>query len=157
MTITEVEAPTIIAELTPPLVITEPGIYDLSEEEYHGDPVPGGSLSFSGSKDLLAPSCPAIYRWKRDHGQGHKRVFDFGHAAHLEVLGVGAEVAVIDEKDWRKKDAQLAQAEAYAAGKVPLLTHEAATVRAMGAALRADPLAAALFNPEHGIAEQSMF
>lgn len=140
------------------LVVDAPGLYDMTDEVYHGDPVPAGSLSSSGTKDLLPPSCPAIYRYKRDHrDELHKRAFDFGHAAHLEILGVGAEVEVVDERDWKKKTAQEAQKAAYAAGKVPLLTREAEQVKAMGRALRADPVASALFNPDHGVAEQSMF
>lgn len=139
-------------------MITEPGVvFGMSDEDYHADPVPAGSLSNSGAKKLLAPSCPAIYRYEADNGSGHKKAFDFGHAAHLEMLGAGAEIVVVDEKDWRKKDAQLAQKAAYDEGKVPLLTHEANQVKAMGRALRSDPVASALLNPDHGVAEQSLF
>ena len=44
------------------VVVDEPGVYDgLDEAAYHADPVPGGSLSASGAKLLLPPSCPALY------------------------------------------------------------------------------------------------
>ena len=32
------------------------GVYDIPEDLYHRDPVPGGSLSCSGAKKLLPPS-----------------------------------------------------------------------------------------------------
>lgn len=38
--------------------ITEPGVYDLPAEVYHADPVEGGSLSSTGARKLLPPSCP---------------------------------------------------------------------------------------------------
>jgi hypothetical protein len=139
-------------------VVDQPGVYrDLPEDVYHGDPVPGGSLSNSGAKKLLAPSCPAIYRYEADHGAGHKDVFDFGHAAHLEMLGIGAPLAVVDAKDWRTNAAKEAKAAAYAAGETPILIEDYQTVKAMGRALRADPMCAALLDPDHGVAEQSLF
>lgn len=142
---------------TEPLVIDQPGVYDLTDEAYHGDPVPGGSLSASGAKRLLDPYCPAIYRYERDHGRPPKRVFDFGHAAHTLVLGTGPEIRVIDAKDYKTKKAQEERAAAYADGAVPALTEEYAKAQAMAAVLRQHPLASALFNPEHGKAEQSLF
>jgi len=33
--------------------VTAPGVYDIPAEAYHADPVPGGSLSASGARDLL--------------------------------------------------------------------------------------------------------
>lgn len=70
-----------------PLAVTEPGVYDdMPEHVYLADPVPGGSLSFSGAKALLPPSCPALYRHQRDHGRPPKPAFDFGHAVHSMVL-----------------------------------------------------------------------
>ncbi|MBO0827768.1 MAG: hypothetical protein J2P24_08300 [Streptosporangiales bacterium] len=49
------------------VMITEPGVYNLPAAVYHADPVPGGSLSQSGAKKLLPPSCPALYRYWADH------------------------------------------------------------------------------------------
>ena len=133
-------------------VITEPGIYTIPEDEYHADPVPAGSLSHSGAKLLLA--CPAkFHHWR--HRQEHKAVFDFGTAAHTLILGTGADLVVIDAENWKKKAAQDARDEAYAAGLTPLLRHEMDVVEAMAAALKAHPIAVALL--ADGTPEQSIF
>lgn len=138
--------------------ITEPGVYDLSEEDYHGDPVPGGSLSASGSKKLLPPSCPAKFRYWADHGQPTKPAFELGHAAHALVLGVGAPIVEIEADNWRTKKAQEAADAARAEGATPLLTADVERVHAMAAKLREHPTAAALFDPDRGGApEQSLF
>lgn len=125
----------------------------MPEEEYHSHP----ALSVSGAKRLLLPSCPAIFKHEQDNGRANKRVFDFGHAAHGLVLGVGEPVKVLPFDNYRTKAAQDAQKAAYAAGEVPLLTDEWATVVAMADAIRAHPLASLLFDPDRGIAEQSVF
>jgi hypothetical protein len=131
-----------------------PGIYDdLDEATYHADE----ALSASGAKKLLPPSCPAIFRWERDHGQPTKRAFDFGHAAHAKVLGVGAEIVAVQAADWRTKAAKEAAEEAREAGKTPLLEHEVAQVDGMAAAIKAHPIASALLNPDHGRPEVSLF
>lgn len=130
-----------------------PGIYDgIPEEQYHGDK---HSLSVSGAKKLLPPSCPARFKYELDHGQPPKDAFDFGHAAHAEVLGIGMPIEVVDAPDWRTKAAQEAKKKAYAEGKVPLLADDKRAVEEMAAALRRHPIAAALLNPEHGKPEQS--
>jgi hypothetical protein len=144
---------------TTELIITEPGVYDgIPDDVYHGDPVPEGSLSASGAKRLLPPSCPAIFRHEQDNGRAPKRAFDLGHAAHAKVLGVGAEVVTVDADDWRTKAAREARDEAYAEGKTPLLACEVEQVDAMAAAIRANPVASALFDHARGgKPEQSFF
>lgn len=139
------------------MTITEPGVYDIPDAEYHRDPVPGGSLSHSGAKRLLPPSCPALYRQWADYGQAPKAAYDLGHAAHKLVLGAGMDVRVIDAEDWRTKVAKEQRAEAYAAGEVPLLVADWRRVHAMADALRQHPIAAALFDPEQGRPEVSLF
>lgn len=131
-----------------------PGIvYDLDEATYHADP----ALSASGAKKLLPPSCPALYKWDRDNGQQHNAVFDFGHAAHAAVLGVGAPLQVVDADNWMTKAAKEAKAAAYAEGRVPVLAKEKAQVDGMAAAIKAHPIAAALLDPDHGKPEVSAF
>jgi hypothetical protein len=133
----------------------KPGLYDgLDEAEYHGHK---GSVSVSGAKKLLPPSCPAIFKHERDQGQQQRDVFDFGKAAHKEALGVGPELVVVDADNWMTKAAKEAKAAAYADGSVPLLAKDKAAVDAMGAALRAHPIASALLDPDHGKPEQSAF
>lgn len=138
-------------------VITEPGVYDLPAAVYHADPIPDGSLSCSGAKKLIPPSCPALYRWWADNGQTPRAVFDFGRAAHAEVLGVGAPLSVVDADDWRGKAAREERDAAYAAGSTPLLRCDYEQVLAMAAALRRHPIASALFQPGTGRPEQSLF
>lgn len=137
--------------------IAEAGVYDLDEESYFRDPVPGGSLSASGAKLLLPPSCPALFRHAADNSPKTKRAFDLGHAAHKLVLGVGAELVAVDAENWLTRKAKEAAAEARAEGKIPLLAREVAQVKAMAAAIRRNSLAAALLNPERGKPEQSIF
>lgn len=138
--------------------ITEPGIYQLSDAEYHGaDPVPGGSLSSTGARKLLAPSCPAIYRWEADNPPAPKRVFDFGHAAHRMVLGVGPKLVVVDADSWRTKDAKERAEDARANGAVPILPPEFEQVTAMAEAIQAHPVASKLYGADTGNAEQALF
>jgi hypothetical protein len=143
--------------VTDPIVITEPGVYDMSNEDYHADPVPGGSLSSTGARRLLPPGCPAQFAYDREHPPESKPHFDMGHIAHMLVLGVGAECQVIDAPTWQTKAARVERDEARAAGLVPLLAHQYAECEAMADALRRHPLASLLFNPDHGRPEQSLF
>ncbi|XCM28930.1 PD-(D/E)XK nuclease-like domain-containing protein [Streptomyces parvus] len=139
--------------LEPP--VTAPVVIDgMTAEDYHADKT---SISSTGLRKILAPGCPAQLRYDLDHPQPHKKEFDLGHAAHLMVLGEGPELAVIDYPDWRKKDAQIERDDAYAEGKVPLLTKDHDMVQAMADAIRQHPLAGPLFTPGAGVAEQSIF
>jgi PDDEXK-like domain of unknown function (DUF3799) len=144
--------------------ITEPGVYDVDHDTYHADPVPGGSLSSTGARALLPPSCPAKFRYLRDHGEAPRKAWDIGQAAHTAALGVGPELRVIeggggpDGDMWNTKVAKAAVAQARADGAVPLKPSEMDTVQAMVAALRADPIAGPLFTPGvPGRAEASLF
>ena len=132
--------------------ITAPGIYDMPEDDYHAHP----ALSVSAAKKLLPPSCPAIFRYEQTAGQQHRREFDFGHAAHLVVLGSGPELHVVNADNFQTKAARAERDEAYARGAVPLLPEEFDTVQNMAAALHQHPRASELF-AEGGLAEQSLF
>jgi hypothetical protein len=125
----------------------------LDELDYHGDPVVGGSLSYSGAKALL--DCPARYHHDREHGRPPKPAYDLGHLAHGMVLGVGLPVVVIDAKDWTTKAAKEARQAAYDDGAVPVLPADHARATAMAAAVRAHPFASALLSG--GVAERSLF
>lgn len=138
-----------------PVIVDTPGLYDMDDSVYFADPVPGGSLSTSGAKVLL--DCPAKFRWLQTHPQKPKREFDLGHVAHKLVLGKGAEIAVVDFKDFKTKAAQQERDAAYAAGQVPVLATDHDRAQAMADAIRADRHANALLNPDHGVAEQAMF
>lgn len=144
--------------MSSPIVITEPGVYDgMSDADYHADPVPGGSLSSTGARKLLPPSCPARFHHERTNPPPSRPEFDFGKAAHLEVLGAGPDIVVIDAADWRTKTAREQRDTAYAAGQVPLLAADYTQIQGMANAIRQHPLAAALLDPTTGSPEQSLF
>ena len=145
------------------VTITEPGVYELSDADYHRDPVPGGSLSSTGARKLLAPSCPAKYRHWADNPQPPNATFDHGHAAHKLVLGAGPELREIPEEILASNGAastKLAKefiADARADGAIPLKPEDYQQVQAMADALRTHPVASALLHPDSGKAEQSLF
>lgn len=138
-------------------VITEPGVYEIPDHVYHADPVPQRSLSSTGARKLLPPSCPALFRHEQLHGRPEKRTFDLGHAAHALVLGAGAQIEVVNATDWRTNAAKAARDQAHNEGRVPLLSAEYDEVLAMAVALREHPLASALLDPDRGKPEQSLF
>lgn len=137
-----------------PTLISEPGVYDdLPEDLYHSDLVPEGSISSTGIKDILQSA--ARFAYNRDNSRPEKTSFDIGKIAHAEILGTGAEVEVLAYGDYKTQAAQKEKKAAYAAGKVPLLTHEMDQVRAMVASFRASPYLA-LLQPD-GKPERSIF
>jgi hypothetical protein len=127
---------------------------DLSNEAYHADKT---SLSSSGARKLLPPSCPAKFRWEQDNPQPASKTFDYGNAAHKLVLGNGPKLVVIDHETWNTKAAKAEVAEARAMGAIPLKRHEMQMVTDMADAIRRHPLAAALLDPAYGAPEQSGF
>ncbi|MGW0904943.1 PD-(D/E)XK nuclease-like domain-containing protein [Streptomyces sp. NPDC002853] len=146
----EVEAPTEVVVEPPAL-----GLHtDLSNEAYHADKT---SLSSSGARKLLPPSCPAKFRWEQDNPQPTSKTFDYGNAAHKTVLGNGPDLVVIEHDAWTTKVAKAEVAEAREMGAIPLKQHEMDMVNAMADAIRKHPLAAALLDPAYGAPEQSGF
>lgn len=137
-------------------VITEPGVYDIDEASYRADPVKGGSLSYSGAKKLLAEGGPELYAYEREHPPAPSQEMELGTAAHREVLGTGPELVEIEAGNWRKDATKEAAAEARKAGKLPLLSKDLATVRAMAARLREHERASQLL-AQPGRAEMSAF
>ncbi|MEV6833559.1 PD-(D/E)XK nuclease-like domain-containing protein [Streptomyces sp. NPDC051133] len=126
----------------------------LPAEAYHADRT---SISSSGLRALLAPGCPAQFKYDRDHPQPPKREFDLGHAAHKFVLGEGSDFKVIGFPDYKKKAAQDERDAAHGAGLVPLLEKEHDQIQAMADAIRQHPVAGPLFTPGGGVAEQSIY
>lgn len=126
------------------------GLHDgIDEGAYHSHPT---SLSVSGAKLML--QAPALYKYHREHPM-QSRVFDFGHAAHAKVLGVGAEIVVvqrtmtdkkgevldvIDAPDFKSLSAQEHQEKIRAEGKIPLLRKELERVDEMAVVLEGIPL-----------------
>lgn len=117
------------------MIIDKPGIYDISEDVYHGDPCATPSFSSSFLKELLAKSpLHAFYKHPRLNTAfvpENKKAFDLGKAAHAALLGEGGEVVEVNFNDYRTKAAREARDEAYAEGKTPLLSYQARNVEAM--------------------------
>lgn len=134
--------------------ITEPGIHDLTNEEYHAD---RGSLSSSGARMLLPPSCPALFRHAQDTTQEPKKTFELGTAAHKLVLGEGPNLVQVDADKWTTNAIKAEVAAIRDEGGIPLKPAEYEQVHAMADALRRHPVAAALFDPARGKPEQSLF
>jgi hypothetical protein len=139
-------------------VYAGPGLYpDLPAEDYHGQFVPGGSLSSTGARKLLAPGCPAQFKYDSEHPQAPKKEFDLGHAAHQMILGDGPDLVVVDAEKWTTNAVKAEVAAIRAEDKVPLKPSEYEQVQAMTEAIRQHPIAGPLFTPGSGVAEQSIF
>ncbi|MGW7617347.1 PD-(D/E)XK nuclease-like domain-containing protein [Streptomyces antimycoticus] len=127
---------------------------DLTNEDYHSDKT---SLSSSGARKLLPPSCPAKFRYEQDHPQPASKTFDYGNAAHKLVLGNGPDLEVVPGARWDTSKAKGHLAEIRERGGIPLKEHEMQMVKDMAAAIRRHPLGAALLDPAYGAPEQSGF
>jgi len=147
------------ATIEPPAeTVTEPpalGLHDdLTNAAYHADKT---SLSSSGARKLLPPSCPAKFRYEQDNPPAPTKTFDYGNAAHKTVLGNGPKLILVDHPAWTTKEAKAEVAAARAQGGIPLKQREIDMVNAMADAIRKHPLAAALLDPAYGAPEQSGF
>jgi hypothetical protein len=127
---------------------------DLTAEQYHAD---RDSISSSGLRALLAPGCPAQFKYDLDNPRPPKKEFDFGHVAHKLVLGEGSQVEIVDYPDWKKLDARNQRDAAYEQGLIPILAKDYAVAEAMAEAVRQHPIAGGLFAPGTGRAELSLF
>jgi hypothetical protein len=145
-----------VTDLLDAPAIDGPGVYDIPETVYHADPVPGGSLSSSGARRLLPPSCPAIFRHEQLNPPPPKKVFDLGSAAHRLVLGSGPDLVLVDKARWDDNDTKAKVAAIREAGGIPLKRAEYDQVHAMADALRRHRVASALFDPAHGRPEQTL-
>jgi hypothetical protein len=132
------------------------GVYDIPEDVYHADPVPGRSLSSSGARKLLPPSCPARFRHEQLNPPGPKKTFELGSAAHKLVLGTGPDLVLVDEARWDTKETKAKVADIREAGGIPLKRAEWDMVHGMAAALRRHAEARTLLSPDRGTAEQTL-
>lgn len=135
--------------------ITRPGVYDLPAEEYHADPVEGGSLSSTGARRLLEMP-PARWRYEQAHPTPPTAPMILGTAVHSLTLGSGPLVERIDADDWKTKAARAMRDEAVAAGNVPLLRNDYDRAAAMASAVLDHPVAGKLFTPARGKPEQAL-
>lgn len=114
--------------------------WDMPEHVYHGDPAAHPSLSSTIAKSLVHET--PLHAWTKHprlnpfFEDEHKDAFDLGSTAHTVLLGKGAEIDVIDAKDWRTKAAREAKEAACAAGKTPILAADHERVEVMVEAAR---------------------
>lgn len=114
----------------------------VSDAEYHGD---RDTLSSTGARLLLPPSCPAKFKQWRDNPPLPKREYTIGHVVHALVLGKGLDIVEVHATDYRTKDARDARDKALADGHAPVLTHELMQCHAMAGAVLNHPTAGPLF------------
>jgi hypothetical protein len=122
----------------------------IDEASYHAHP------AFSQSQAKVLLDSPAKYRWQLDNPPPPRDVFDFGHAVHAKVLGVGLDFLTIDADDWRLKATRDMRDEGRAAGLVPMLAKDLERADRMAEAVLAHPDARAAFEAE-GDVELSMW
>lgn len=120
--------------------ITEPGVYDLTDDDYHADPCPLPSLSSSISKELLEKSPRHAWikhpRLNENFKSENKPQFDLGKASHAMLLEGERRFVVVDAKNYTTKDAREARDQAYEDGKIPLLPAQVQDVENMAKAAR---------------------
>lgn len=93
-------------------------VYGMSDEVYHADPVPGGSLSSTFAR-LLTEHVPAKAKARRENRRPTKSM-NLGKAAHAHALGAGPEL-IVWQYDGRTKEGK-----AERIMMAPLLATEAA-------------------------------
>lgn len=128
-----------------------PGVYDnIPNADYHAHK---GSLSASGAKLLIEPSCPAKFRQEQETPT-FKGIWDFGTVAHGLVLGKPDPFEVLPFANWTTKAAKEAREDARAEGKAPILAKDYVIAKTMAEVVAADPKLGPLFT--EGKAEVSL-
>jgi hypothetical protein len=146
------------------------GFYDIDAEHYHSDPAPRPSMSSGLLATVISQTVAAAKethprlgppKTEEDLQADREKKYDLGTVAHTLVLGVGREIVVIDEPDWKKKTAQEARKAAFVEGKTPCLIATYEKAEAMRDALMlqlADmPDERDTFAEGKGVAEQAGF
>lgn len=133
------------------MTITEPGlVHGMSDEDYHDDPVPSGSLSSTFAR-LLTDHVPSKAIERRNNRKPTKAM-NLGKAAHSHALGTGPQL-IVWEHDGRTKDGKAERAE-----KADLLATESAVavtederdqILGMAEALRAVPEVREILDRSH--------
>jgi hypothetical protein len=138
----------------------EPGVYELTDEEYFGPVLASTTLSSTGARELLKPGGPARFRHQLDTNTLEvRRTFDVGHAVHTITLGSGPDVILFpgtgaNPEAWQKADDKTAVAALRAEGKVPLRPADYKLAHAMAHAVGMHPIARKLLT--RGQPEQTL-
>lgn len=127
-----------------------PGVIrDLPEARYHGHKT---SVSSSGIKKLIVS--PAMFQYDREHPKVTDALEE-GQVVHRLVLGKGAEYEPLNFRDRRTNAYKEAEADARAAGKIPILVDAFAKCERIAERVLNHPVAGPLFTT--GESEVSAF
>lgn len=140
---------------------TPPGIYDMTNAEYHAHP----ALSASGMKLLI--EAPALFDHERKNPR-QSNSLDLGSVWHSLVLGDTSVQYEIVKKQNRHKEwvtaydydtvsARTHRDEIEAEGKTPILARDLALAEAMAEVFNAHPKVREYMDLSHGSIEQSAF
>lgn len=149
-------------------MIIEPGIYSISEAEYHADPCEPFSLSRGIAHKIITENPRKAYHASPKLG-GHgglipNKSMDAGSMVHRIVLGKGAEIEVVRAvygpkharcgefvDDYATAAAKEARDAIRARGRIPVLAHEEPGIRACAVSaleqLRDHPDGGGFFEP----------
>jgi hypothetical protein len=144
-------------------MIDKPGVYNITNEEYHSDPCTVPSLSRGTLVDLLYKSPAHAFanhpRFTPQKPDNDKK-YDIGQSAHGLFLEGIDKCVVVHADDWRTKAAKEQRDAAYAEGKTPLLAKQydevVEMVREAKASLATSEIGIQI-DDEDGKSEQSIF
>jgi hypothetical protein len=143
-------------------IITEPGMYSLQSEVYHGDPCPTPSLSAGMINDLLV--APALCQhnsqrlnpeWEEPEGAERFSIGSVSHIIFLEPHLFEKQVVVVDAADWRSGSAKATRDRAKITGQTAILEKHMDRIHAARAKFMANSFTRNAF--EGGKFEQSIF
>src|ERR1700723_879233 len=142
-------------------MITEPGCYDIPEEEYHRDPCPTPSLSAGMINQLLLAPKKCWYassrlnpNWEEPDDGGKFSIGTVTHVIHLEPHEFDKKVLVVDYPDWRKKEAKEARIDAGKNGITAILAHQMDAIKEAREAFQANAFTCNAW--KNGKTEQSL-
>ena len=135
-------------------MITEPGCYDIPEEEYHRDPCPTPSLSAGMINQLLLAPKKCWYassrlnpNWEEPDDGGKFSIGTVTHVIHLEPHEFDKKVLVVDYPDWRKKEAKEARIDAGKNGMTAILAHQMDAIKEAREAFQANAFTCNAWKP----------
>jgi hypothetical protein len=122
-------------------LVTEPGIHELTHDQYHADSYPAPALSCGVIKNLILKSPlhayldhPALNKPDDPFDELEEKAdskFDVGSAAHAMLLEGEERIYVVDCDDWKKPANREDRDQARANGFLPLHNKEYARTKRM--------------------------
>lgn len=114
------------------------------------------SISSTELKRFLVDPNEAYY-YRHIAGEQSTSAFDFGHAVHEMILGVGLGLVRLPYDDLRRKEAKEAVAQARAEGKIPLKAQDYDLAEQLANNVLNHPVGEQLFNRTAGVPEVSAY